>query len=306
MRYRQLGKTGLTVSEVGMGCNRLGGESHADRHWIDLVRQAVGLGVTVFDTAERYGYGRSEEILGRALAASEAVYIASKVSPDREQTDPYGADRIAERCEQSLRRLRRDCIDIYQLHSFQSEDIDGSDWQQGLTRLVEQGKIRIPAVSVNSVEDGIRLVKAGFVRVLQVAYNILDNAAEKQLLPLALERGVGILCRVPLARGVLTGKFAPGRPVPEGHRALLMKDKLEGMISQANDLRSLGESYGSGMTGLALHFALAPTGISAIIPGARTESQLLENVAASDGEELPAEMRDQIDLLRSSWASKGA
>lgn len=302
MHYRALGKTGLMVSEVGLGGNRLGEAQQADEHWIKLVRRAVELGVNIFDTAEAYGWGRSETILGQALGKRDDVYIATKMCRVRETNEKdYSAARMVATVEGSLKRLRRDCIDIYQLHSPGRADMERFDWAEGMARLQAQGKIRCRAVAVNTVDDAIWLIEQGLVEVLQITYNIFVNEAEEALFELAETHGVGVLCRMPLARGVLSGKFRPGQTVPEGHRARLDGDRLPERIKLAEDLRLLSASYAGGMTRLAHHFCLTPTAVSAIIPGARTVEQLEENVAASNGLGLPPEIRAQIAQIQARW-----
>ena len=166
MYYRQLGATGIRVSEVGMGCNRLGEEGQSDEHWVRLVRHAVDLGVNVFDTSESYTWGRSEEMLGLALesatSAAKDVLIATKVSRVREtNAKDFSAARMMDTVEGSLRRLRREWIDLYQLHSPSREDMERFDWAEGLDRLKRQGKIRHGGVAVNSAADGLWLIAQG-------------------------------------------------------------------------------------------------------------------------------------------------
>lgn len=303
MYYRPLGKTGALVSEVGMGCNRLGQEYAEDRHWIRLVQRAVELGVTVFDSSESYGWGRSEEMLGQALGNRDDVLVATKVSRARETSEKdFSRSRVVEAAEASLRRLRRDQIDIYQLHSPSRADLQRYDWAEGMRCLKEQGKIRFSGVAVNSAADGVWLIEHMPVDILQITYNIFVTEAEERLLDLALEHGVGLLCRMPLARGVLTGKFRPGKAVETGHRALLDGDRMGENIRKAETLRPTAEAYGGGMTRMAHHFCLASRAVSAIIPGARTVEQLKENVSASNGYGLPAETRAEIERVRQTWA----
>jgi aryl-alcohol dehydrogenase-like predicted oxidoreductase len=301
VHYREL-VTGVSVSEVGLGCNRLGQVYASDEHWVHLVQRAVDLGVTVFDTAEAYGWGRSEEILGEALGNREDVLIATKMCRVQETNEKdYSAKRMVETVEGSLRRLRRERIDIYQLHSPRRADMRRFDWAEGMQRLREQGKIDLIGVTINSVSDGIWLIEQGLVDVLQTTYNIFVTEAEEGLFQLAESQGVGLLCRMPLARGVLTGKFASGQPVPSGHRALLDGDRMWQNIERAESLRPIAEAYGGGMTRLALHFSLTPRAVSAIIPGARTLEQLEENVAASNGVGLPPLTRTEIDRASAAW-----
>ncbi|MBD3182097.1 hypothetical protein GF312_07385 [Candidatus Poribacteria bacterium] len=302
MNYRKLGNTGLMVSEVGMGCNRLGEKNYPDDHWVSLVKHAVELGVNIFDTSESYGRGRSEEMLGKALGNQDDVYIATKISGWRKKEDRFSAKRMAKSVEDSLKRLQRDCIDIYQLHSPGREDMEKYNWAEGMEKLKKQGKIRFSAVAVNSSEDGIWLMKQDLVQVLQITYNIFETQAEKLLFGMAEEKGVGLLCRMPLARGVLTGKFKPGEDIPEGYRANLDGERAVNRTKWVEDLRPLADKYEGGLTRMALHFSLTPEAISAIIPGSRTVEQLEENVSASNGTGLPEKVQKEIEAISEKWS----
>ncbi len=303
MYYRELGDTGVLVSEVGMGCNRLGESYAPEEHWVNLVRRAVDLGVNVFDTSESYGWGRSEEMLGKALEGREDVLIATKMCRVREIGEhDFSSQRMMARVEGSLRRLRRDVIDIYQLHSPTREAMERYDWAEGMAMLKRQGKIRFAAVAVRSEADAIWLMENDLVDVLQITYNVFHIEPETGLFDLAKEKGVGVLCRMPLARGVLTGKFEPDQEVEDGHRALLDGDRMWDNIRRAEDLRSIAEGFPGGMTRMALQFSLTPEAVSAIIPGARTVSQLEENVAASNGRGLAHDVRGAIVDVRRGWS----
>jgi aryl-alcohol dehydrogenase-like predicted oxidoreductase len=302
MHYRNLGKTGLKVSEVGMGCNRLGESIHSDDHWDDLVRRAMGLGVNNFDTSEAYGKGRSEEVLGRAIGNREDMYIASKASPKTiDDVRQITSGIIFEAVEKSLKRLKRECIDIYQLHSPNQEMLERDDWAEGLLRLKEQGKIKHCAIAVNSAKDGIWAIEHGVAEVLQITYSIFETTPEEGLFDLAKEQGVGLLVRRPMERGVLTGKFKPSQEVASDHRASMEKDRLPRMIEKAETLRSVGEAYPGGMTRMALQFGLGNDAVSCIIPGARSVEQLEENASASYGGNFSAGVRAQIDAVRDTW-----
>jgi aryl-alcohol dehydrogenase-like predicted oxidoreductase len=302
MHHRNLGKTGLMVSEVGMGCNRLGESIHSDDHWDDLVRRAVDLGVNNFDTSEGYGKGRSEEVLGRAIGNRDDMYIASKASPKTiDDVRQITSAIIFEAVEKSLKRLQRDVIDVYQLHSPNLEMLKRDDWAEGLLRLKEQGKIKHGAIAVNSAKDGIWAIEHGVAEVLQITYSIFETTPEEGLFDLAKERGVGLLVRRPMERGVLTGKFKPSQAVASDHRASKEKDRLPGMIERAETLRSVGEAYPGGMTRMALQFGLGNDAVSCIIPGARSIEQLEENVAASCGGDFSPDVRALIDGVRNTW-----
>lgn len=303
MHDRELGATGIKVSEIGLGCNRLGQDYASDDHWVSLVRHAADVGVTLYDTSETYGWGDSERILGKALGHRDDVLIATKMGRIRETGEhDFSAARMMETVEGSLRRLQRDVIDIYQLHSPSREALERDTWAEGMAKLKAQGKIRLAAVAVRSEEDAIWLMEQGLVEVLQITYNLFHTKPADRLFDVAQEYGVGLMCRMPLARGVLTGKFSPDEEVEEGHRALLDGDRMGDNIRRAETLKPLGAAYEGGMTRMALRFSLTPPAISAIIPGARTHEQLEENVAASNGKGLSSPMVKAIEDVKAQWS----
>ena len=301
MHHRSLGNTGIKVSEIGMGCNRLGEEHQPDSHWIKLVHHALDLGINVFDTSESYGWGRSEEILGQAIGNRDDLYIASKVSRIREtNVRDLTPARIIERHEASLRKLRRDCIDIYQLHTPSLEALQSFDWIAAMLKLKEQGKIRVIGVSIIDAASGQWLLEQGLCELFQVAYNMAAPQVGDALFPQSKKQGVGILVRVPMAQGILTGKFRPGEPVAKGHRAHRAGDKMTERIAQAEKFRAIAEEQKITVAQLALRYALNPEAVSALIPGARTIEQLTQNAAASTGKRLDDEVMEAIaDTQRS-------
>jgi aryl-alcohol dehydrogenase-like predicted oxidoreductase len=283
MHYRPLGQSGLTVSEIGFGCNRLGEANMPDSHWIDLVRQAVELGVNVFDTSESYSWGRSETILGQAIGPRDDVLIASKVSRVQatNQKD-FSAGRVIEQLEGSLRRLQRDYVDIYQLHSPSLAELQQFDWPEAMQTLKAQGKIRLTSVAINDAASGQWLLDQELVEVLQAPYNLLATDIA-QLFDQAQAKGVAILTRVPMAQGILTGKFRPDQPVGAEHRATRAGARLEKYVKQTEHFRDWAAGHDLSLGQLALQYAISHPVISATIPGARTVEQLKQNVAASNG-----------------------
>lgn len=305
MHYRQLGNHDAKVSEISLGCNRLGEEQSPDAHWIDLVRQAVDLGINLFDTSESYGWGRSEEILGQAVGNRSDVLIASKVSRVRESNaKDLSAARVIAQAEASLRRLQRDTIDIYQLHSPSLADMQQFDWPEAMTQLKAQGKIRFSGVSINDVASGEWLIDQGLADVLQIEYSMVQPAVGEALFPLAAEAGVGILVRMPMARGILTGKFQPGQAVSKENRASLLGDKVNEYVDQAAAFARVMPDDGWTLGQFALRYAITPPAVSAAIPGARNREQLRQNVTASDGAGLSAEEQAGVAIVQARWQRK--
>lgn len=302
MYYRALGKTGLMVSEISMGCNRLGEPNAPDAHWVALVCRAMELGVNLFDTAESYGWGRSEEILGQAIGGRTDVYIATKVSRVREtNARDFSAARIMERVEGSLRRLRREYIDVLQLHSPSLDDLQRYDWPEAMAKLKAQGKIRFAGVSINDAASGRWLIAQGLVEVLQVMYNMLSPEVGEEVFPLAEQAGVGILVRMPMMRGVLTGKFRPGEGVGGDNRAQMLGPNVGQLIERAELFKPLVAGKPLTLGQFALRYSITPKAVSAAIPGARTIEQLEQNVAASNGKGLSAEELAEIARIQASW-----
>lgn len=299
MYYREFGNAGFAVSEIGMGCNRLGEPAMPDAHWVDLVHAAIDMGVNLFDTSESYGWGRSEEILGLAIGNRSDVYVATKVSRIREtNARDFSSARIVAQVEASLKRLQRDWIDIYQLHSPSLEDMKSFDWPEAMTKLKEQGKIRLAGVSINDAASGRWLVEQGLVEAMQVAYNMIDWQTGAEVFPLAAAAGVGTMVRMPMAQGILTGKFTPGEPVAGDHRANLAGKHMGAMIDLAERFKPLAQQFGLPLATIALRYAITPTGVSSAIPGARTVEQLKQNVSASDGKGLEAEVLGAIAAIQ--------
>jgi aryl-alcohol dehydrogenase-like predicted oxidoreductase len=296
---RPLGRTEAQISEIAMGCNRLGEAAMPDSHWVALVQRAVELGVTLFDTSESYGWGRSEEILGEALGNRDDVLVATKVSRIREtNAKDFSAARMMQQAEGSLRRLQRECIDIYQLHSPGLDDLQRFDWPEAMTRLRDQGKIRFIGVSINDAASGQWLIEQGLVQVFQVGYNLLQHSVGDAVFPQAQAAGVGILVRVPMAQGILTGKFRPGEPVAEGHRAHLAGTKMEALIAAAENYREVAAQSNQSLGQFALRYAISPPAVSAVIPGARTVEQLAQNIAASNRVGLSPEQLAAVAVIQ--------
>ena len=171
-----------------------------------------------------------------------------------------------------------------------------------MARMREEGKIRWVGVSVNDAPSGRWLIENGLADVLQVAYNMIEPEVGDALFPLAAEHGVGILVRMPMAQGILTGKFSPNQEVAAGHRALMAGERMAWMIEQAERFRPFLEGGETTLGQQALRYAISPSAVSAAIPGARTVEQLEQNVAVSNGFGLDADVLARIASERKTWS----
>ena len=311
MLFRELGSTGIKVSEIGFGAWAIGGPAEAsgtpfgwgrtsDDESLAAIRRARDLGVTFFDTADSYGFGRSESLLGIVLSRRrQEVVIATKVGVVRTASGDLRKDfsqqHIFHAVDGSLKRLRSDYIDLYQLHNPTMDDLRRGEVQEAMDRLQELGKIRYWGTSIGSPEEGVEIVQNGWGYMLQVLYNVLNQAPAKELFPLARQRGYGIVARVPLASGLLTGKFRPDTTFAKDdvRQNFLTPRRLEEAIARVDEAKSIIGGGARNLAEAALRFVLASDAVSTTIPGARTARQVEANVAAAESR-LPPEVVDKL------------
>jgi len=302
MRYRMLGRTGLKVSEVGFGAWAIGGPAElggTQIGWGDVddgvsiraVHAALDAGVNFIDTADSYGCGHSEEVLAKALGGRRdeviiATKFGSRIDPTGNWVKDFSGGWIPQAVEASLTRLETDYIDLIQCHSPWALEALTDDTFAALETLRDAGKIRHVGVSVKQTEHGVPILRRWpQVEVIQVVYNILSRQPETDLLPLAQERNVGIIGRVPLASGFLTGKFAPDVTFPENdhRRRSYPPEKARRVVEAVEKLRFLERDGTKSMAQAALQFCLSHLSVSTVIPGGKTPEQAGDNAAASDG-----------------------
>lgn len=261
MQYRTFGRTGLRVSTVSLGGNRLGDPGVDPGQWPPVVERALEQGVNFFDTAGSYNQGRSEAIIGEVAARhGSPTYVSTKVGVTVETNDyanrEFSSATILRDVDGQLRRLRREAIDVYLLHSPTVDQLRRDDWAAAFDRLREAGKVRWTGISTQDHASGIEAIRMG-ADVLQIEYDLLSPTAEDELLPLAQERNVGIMVRTPLARGLLTGKFPPGQPIPPAQQWRRPRgDQLQLRLACVEQLRFL-ERAGQTLGQAAIRFVLA-------------------------------------------------
>lgn len=316
MKHRPLGKSGLKVSEIGFGAWAIGGSSEAagvqwgwgetpEHEAIAALHRARDLGVDFFDTADVYGNGRSEEIIGKAFGGQWGdLLVASKVGNVTRQgrsSKDWSRQHITWSCDQSLKRLKKDVLDLYQLHNPAEHDIQHGDWPETLERLVEQGKIRWYGVSVFLPEEAKAVLGRGAGQTIQLAYNALRQEMAGEVLPLAQKKNFGIIARVPLYYGILTGKFKPTTSFAKlDHRShTLPPGTMRELVPRAEKLRALASDGGEqNFARWSLKFVLAHPAVSTVIPGARDPQQAEANCSASSGVPLPP---PQVAAARQLW-----
>jgi len=308
MRYTTFGRTDLRVSRLSMGCNRLGDPGVDPAQWPPVVERALDLGVTFFDTSNSYNQGRSEEVLGEVTSRRpEQTVIATKGGVPVETNDypnrDFSAETILPAAEDSRRRLRRDTIDLYMLHSPSVQQLETQSWGRAVEQLKGDGAIHSFGISTSDHASGIWAIEHG-ADFLQIEYDILDPSAEESLLPLARDKNVGIMIRTPLARGLLSGKFRAGQAIPEEQQWRRPKgDQLQLRLARVEQLCFL-ERAGQTLAQAALRWLLAQPGVHCVIPGARTVEQLEANVGAIDGD-LTADELAKVGELQQAWRAEG-
>jgi aryl-alcohol dehydrogenase-like predicted oxidoreductase len=294
MELRNLGRSGLRVSLIGLGCNNFG-----DRLGLDdarkVVERALDLGITFFDTADRYGGpGASEGILGEILGnRRKEIVLATKFGISlKDRTALAGASRgyIRTAVEGSLRRLKTDWIDLYQVH--QPDPLTPiEETLRTLDDLIREGKVRYIGTSnfaawqVADAEWTARAIGSERFVSVQDEYSLAYRGHEKELIPTVREYGLGFLPYRPLASGLLTGKYRRDRPPDEGTRLSKMKHHAEKYLSEANfdaveRLSAFAHQRGCKLTELALSWLATRPFVSSVIPGASTPAQVEENLAA--------------------------
>jgi aryl-alcohol dehydrogenase-like predicted oxidoreductase len=315
MQYRDLGRTGIRVSEIGFGAWAIGGATEAsgvpvgwggtsDDESLAAIRRARELGVTLFDTADIYGHGRSESLLGLVLSKSRRdVIIATKFGNIRSSAGQHKKDfskqHIFHAVDGSLKRLRTDYIDLYQLHNPTIEELAKEEIHEAMDKLQEVGKIRVWGVSISTPAEGIEIIRRGWGYALQVLYNVLNQAAAEELFPLARERGYGIIARVPLASGLLSGKYRSDSTFPKNdiRQNFLTPRRLEEVTGRIDEVRGILGGESRSLSEAALRFVLAHDAVSSTIPGAKTVRQVESNAAASGAPLTPATVQKLRERL---------
>ncbi len=303
MRYRNLGKTGLQVSEVGLGCGPLGGDPGADH--LPLLERALDLGVNFYDTADFYGGYRSEEWLGKAFEKKrDQVILATKFGTIPGQGKDWSVGHMRKCLEESFRRLRTDYIDLYQLHSPDRDVLRNDDLLGALQRLKQEGKIRCYGMSLDGGHFCLDAIEQWKLDAVQILFNLF-NLEPACSFHACKEAGVGLIVKAPLDSGMLGGDLMPGMPQKGddprerwGEGPTAQRQKL------MEELQFLTGGNGSSRTWsqAALQFVLSYGAVSTVIPGTTSLRHLEENAAAAGGRLSNEEMRRVHGLMCGGFA----
>lgn len=310
MHTRVLGRTGLRVSEVGFGAWAIGGNAHGNSYGptddvtsIEALRRAAELGCSFYDTADVYGWGHSEELLGEALHdRRDEVHLATKVGGDfyhggvRMNFDP---GYIAFALERSLKRLRTDRVDLYQLHNPPAETMGDPATYETLEALKAEHKIDHYGVSIHEPLEGLLCLESGKPEVLQLPFSLFRQEWIDELFAEAHKANVGIIAREPLGNGFLAGRIAPNARFPSGDIRSYWPPGMIASRAAAADRLAFLSREGRSIAQAALRFVLAFPEVSVAIPGAKTAAQAEENLRAS---EAPALTQEEIEKARTLYA----
>jgi aryl-alcohol dehydrogenase-like predicted oxidoreductase len=314
MNYRTLGSTGLQVSAVGLGTMVHAGHFGPmdDNESLGAIDAALDLGINFIDTSDAYGAGYSEALLGRALRGRrDKVILATKggnvmVGADRGKRnfDPSYIGRVM---DESLQRLQTDYIDLYQLHNPTVDVIKSGNIWELLEKAKQAGKIRHYGVSINSIDEGIAAVNNGRAETIQLEYNLLAQDPAATVFPAAERAKIGIIARVPLRRGLLTGKMRQAdekRFQGDDVRARSFKgEEFRKELAKVEQFRFLVHGSIKSLAQAAIAFCLAHRAVSITIPGARNAQQLRENAAGADVVLRPADLQKVAELWESGFAA---
>ena len=305
MRHRTFGRLGWQVGEVGYGMWGMGEWTGSnDKRSMAALQLSVAKGVNFFDTAQSYGDGHSEQLLGMLLAGhrGQRVVATTKVPPKNRQwpsrrgvpfAEAFPRAYVRQYVDISRANLGVDTIDLLQLHVWEDSWLDRGELSQTIAELKREGSIRAFGISLNRWEpwNGIRAVKSGLVDAVQVIYNIFEQAPEDELFPACRENNVAVIARVPFDEGTLIGNLTRETTWPAGdwRNSYFVPENLVASVAHADALKPLVPT-GMTLPEMALRFILSNPDVSVVIPGMRNTDHVEANVSASDAGPLSPEL----------------
>jgi aryl-alcohol dehydrogenase-like predicted oxidoreductase len=319
MRYRTLGNTGIQISEIGFGAWTIGSDwwGHIDDdEAVRLLHRAQDLGITYFDTADQYGEGRSERLIGRAFKGRrDRVVIGGKFGYDfyanrqreghSELPQNFDPSFIRFALEQSLERLQTDYLDLWLVHNVRMSTIEDDAVWRTLDELQHEGKVRHYGVALGPAigweAEGLQALRTRPLDAMQIIYNMLEQDPARSFFPVAEERGAGLLVRVPHSSGLLEGHFTLETTFPAGdHRNFRKREWLEEGLQKLDQLRFLTQGRDATIGQIALRYCLAQPAVTTVLPNLYGMEQLEEFAAAGD---LPELTQDELNRINALYAN---
>jgi aryl-alcohol dehydrogenase-like predicted oxidoreductase len=310
MRIRELGKSNIKIGEVGLGCWQLGGDSGPmdEKTAFSIMKTAVENGATFFDTADIYGGGRSEKLIGQFMRSCDVpITVATKFGQSADVfPDKYTKEKLIRTVQESLQRLEVDTLDLLQLHCVPPDVLKDGEIFDWLREIKNKGLIKNFGASVESIEEALICLDQKGLVSLQVIFNIFRQKLIKDLFHIVKDHGVGIIVRLPVASGLLTGKFTTETKFSETDHRHFNRDgqyfnvgetfaglPFEKGVELSDSLKELVPE-GLSMTQMALRWILDYDEVSVVIPGASSSIQVKENTTVSDLKPLPEELHDEL------------
>lgn len=313
MRYRTFGRTGWSVSEIAFGGWQLGGDwgTVDDDASVATLLHAFDRGINFVDTAELYGRGHSEEVIGRALRQwrGSRIHVATKVQPvvwpDPSDDAPemrarYPRWYLRKGVDDALRRLQVERIDLLQLHSWMPDGIANLDWLETLNQLRVAGKVEHIGVSLRDYRpgEGVDLARLGLVASEQVVFNLFEQRPDHELFAAGAETGTAFIARVPFDSGSLIGHWTPDtyaqwQPGSVPH-TLFRGERFTETLARVEALKKVTSAYFPTLAEAAMRYTLSSPQVATVIPGMSSPREVDLNIAYSDGEPFPPELRDAL------------
>ncbi len=316
MRYRKLGDTNLTLSEIGFGAWTIGSDwwGHIDDATaLTMLQRAFDLGISYYDTADQYGQGRSERLIGRAFKGRrDQIVIGGKFGYDfYNNAPPAGHSEMPQNfepgfirfaLEQSLSRLGTDYLDLWLVHNARMNAVDDDAIWTTLADLQREGKVREYGVALGPAigwrDEGLRAMQTRPIKSMQIIYNMVEQDPGRAFFPVAQERGVGLLVRVPHSSGLLEGKFTLETTFDASdHRSFRKREWLVDGLKKLEQLTFLTEGRSATIGQMALRYCLAQPTVTTVLPNLYNMEQLEEFAAASDVPDLTPEEVARVDAL---------
>ncbi|MCH7968529.1 MAG: aldo/keto reductase [Thaumarchaeota archaeon] len=320
MKYKRLGKSGIKVSEIGFGAWSIAlawwGKKIEEDEAKRMLKKAYDVGINFFETADMYGKGKSEKLIGEVFKGMrDEIVLSTKYGYDFAGAQQIGHSELPQKFDpdftnqalnNSLERLQTDHVDVYGLHNPKLRHIRDDTIFQTFDRLMEEGKIKACQAALGPAigwtQEGLEVMERENISAVQTVYNILEQTPGNELLENASKKDVGILVRVPDASGILTGKVNEKTKIDEkDHRSVRKGEWIHAAIKKVEQLRPIAERNGLSITELAIKFILSKQGITSVFPTVISEQEVEQFAMMSDGNYLNASDMKEIDDLYNTW-----